>query len=660
MKLSVVLFIFLVWKASFPVLAQKADTSVVAPLPPITILGTAPAPVSNTPSFVISQKGFEKINAHNVADAVQTAPGVVIKDYGGVGGLKTVSVRSLGAEHTAVFLDGIKIANVQSGQVDLGRFSLQNIQQIQFCKDRPGALGNTASAYLHAASLFINTDNQFKTLEKARIEGSLAYGSFDYFSPSLLLKKGFKESAFAEIDAVYRKNKGDYPFSYKNGDYLTSSTRKNSDVQDLCLNSNIGYKFNTKNKLLLKGYLNAGERGVPGAIILYNTNSAARLYNSDLFVQGVFTHSIDDSSGIRVFGKAGNAYMKYEDANWLNLAGNLKNIYNQQEYFSSLCFFQEKKKYDLNMASDMYLNTLKTNSLYDLYPARFTSVSALSFAPQFKRIKPAADLVFTYVKDFDQAINYTKKVFTPGVSVLYTLWKNNVSLRASYKRTFRMPAFSDLYYSLIGTHTLKPEFASNYNIGLIYVKDKPLFMNYIRFQADLFYMKVKDKIMAVPTKNAFVWSMQNLGLVETKGVELFTKSSVPLNKATVLILTGTYTFQQALDVTHPNTSVYRNQISYTPYETANATISVERKRININYSLLYSGFRYSLGENIPENYLEPFTIQDASFSYSWKLFNIKAELKLEVNNLFNIQYEFIRSFPMPGRSFLIKFKFKYA
>src|SRR6202000_3541072 len=57
------------------------------------------------PSQQITANDFDRYSAVNVADAIRDFPGVIIKDYGGTGGLKTVSVRGLGANHTAVLYD---------------------------------------------------------------------------------------------------------------------------------------------------------------------------------------------------------------------------------------------------------------------------------------------------------------------------------------------------------------------------------------------------------------------------------------------------------------------------------------------------------------------------------------------------------------------------
>ncbi|MDY2671566.1 MAG: Plug domain-containing protein, partial [Sodaliphilus sp.] len=82
------------------------------------------------PAQTLSGKRLEGLNSHSVADAIRYFSGVQIKDYGGVGGVKTVDIRSMGTNHMGVFYDGIQLGNAQNGQIDLGKFSLDNIDEI--------------------------------------------------------------------------------------------------------------------------------------------------------------------------------------------------------------------------------------------------------------------------------------------------------------------------------------------------------------------------------------------------------------------------------------------------------------------------------------------------------------------------------------------------
>ena len=69
----------------------------------------------------LSGSELQALSSTSIADALKYFAGVQIKDYGGLGGLKTINVRSLGSQHVGVYIDGIRITNAQNGTVDLGK-----------------------------------------------------------------------------------------------------------------------------------------------------------------------------------------------------------------------------------------------------------------------------------------------------------------------------------------------------------------------------------------------------------------------------------------------------------------------------------------------------------------------------------------------------------
>ena len=108
---------------------QKEDTTSVNTLSSITV--AAERIVKEiSPAQVLTGEKLQRLSSFSVADAIRYFSGAQIKDYGGVGGLKSVNIRSLGSQHVGVFYDGIEIGNAQNGIVDLGRFSLDNMEAV--------------------------------------------------------------------------------------------------------------------------------------------------------------------------------------------------------------------------------------------------------------------------------------------------------------------------------------------------------------------------------------------------------------------------------------------------------------------------------------------------------------------------------------------------
>lgn len=78
----------------------------------------------------ISGKELQAMSTTSIADALKYFAGVQIKDFGGLGGMKTINVRSLGAEHVGVYIDGVRLTNAQNGTVDLGKYSLSTLESV--------------------------------------------------------------------------------------------------------------------------------------------------------------------------------------------------------------------------------------------------------------------------------------------------------------------------------------------------------------------------------------------------------------------------------------------------------------------------------------------------------------------------------------------------
>ena len=71
-----------------------------------------------------------RLGIFDIEQALRHMSGITVKDYGGAGGLKTVSARGIGAKHTAVVYDGVALTDCQTGAIDLSRYSMDNMQSV--------------------------------------------------------------------------------------------------------------------------------------------------------------------------------------------------------------------------------------------------------------------------------------------------------------------------------------------------------------------------------------------------------------------------------------------------------------------------------------------------------------------------------------------------
>ena len=133
-------------------------------------------------------EALRKLSVLSVADAMRYFAGVQIKDYGGIGGLKTVNVRSLGTNHTGVFYDGVELGNAQNGVIDLGRFSLDNMESVSLYNGQKSSIFQPAKDFASASAVYLQARVPRFDGKGKRDNWNIGFkaGSFDTYNPSLL------------------------------------------------------------------------------------------------------------------------------------------------------------------------------------------------------------------------------------------------------------------------------------------------------------------------------------------------------------------------------------------------------------------------------------------------------------------------------------------
>jgi outer membrane cobalamin receptor len=211
----------------------------------------------------------------------------------------------------------------------------------------------------------------------------------------------------------------------------------------------------------------------------------------------------------------------------------------------------------------------------------------------------------------------------------------------------------------VGNISLLPENTHQINFGATWFKYLHLYFPYFSISADVYHNRIKDKIIAIPNKNLFVWSMINLGKVSIVGVDIQSLLEIKLQKHIAFELTANYTFQQATDMTDVDSKTYKHQIPYTPKHSGSGVFAIQTKWINCSYAILYVGERYSLGQNIPSNKLDHYFDHSIALFRHFKWKKVQLTLRVDCLNVLDKQYEVVESYPMTGRQFRGKVIFKW-
>lgn len=627
------------------------------------------------PAQTLKEEELQRLNSFSVADAIRYFSGVQLKDYGGVGGLKTVNIRSMGTNHMAVFYDGIQLGNAQNGQVDLGRFSLDDVEEISLYNGQKSDIFQSAKDFGASGTIYITTRRpRFENGRNANFKATMKTGSFGLINPSIRSEYKISDVVSASFSGEWVNATGKYKFRYRMRNslgeiaYDTTAVRHNGDINATRLEAALHGTLD-EGRWTVRAYSYNSERGIPGAIVNNVFRNGERLWDTNSFIQGSFTNKWSPKFRSLINAKYAADYTHYEnqDAKLIQT----KNTYRQKELYASCAnLYNIMENWEVSLAYDFQWNTLDAKFYMPTesggtfpYPTRYTQMAALATAFEWGRIKGQASVlgyfVHEKVKRFEARPD--KAVATPAFFLSYKPFhRQDLSVRAFYKRMFRMPTFNDLYYTDMGNAFLKPEYAEQFNIGLKYTKN---FMNMpalrtVDASVDAYYNHITDKIIAYPKGQQFRWTMLNLGEVDIKGVDIALNSAWTFGEVEATARLQ-YTYQEAIDVTDSADTYYRDQIPYIPWHSGSAVLSLFYKGWGLNYSFIYTGERYNQQENIPRNHTQPWYTNDLSVQKSFAIRTRALKLTAEINNLFGQDYDVVLNYPMPKTNcrFVTSFNF---
>lgn len=614
---------------------------------------------STAPVQVLEHADIRKLGVSDVADALHRMPGINLRDYGGAGGMKTVAVRGFGAQHTGVSYDGILLSECQGGEIDVSRYSIDQVKALRLSVGDNEDIFITARQASVPALLSIETMEEEPVDERVHLATQLKYGSFGLVSPFLRytqqLSQGFTLSAMGEY--TYAEN--DYPFILQNGKLKTKERRSNSRMNSGHGELNSHWRVNPCNQIWAKLYYYDNDRRLPGIVRYYTNLSAETLHERNFFGQMRWImRSINDKWMLKVNAKYNWASSVYTDslvANRLNDAS-----YWQREYYASASLmWLADEHWSLDYSADYAFNNLNSTLTSDQRPRRqsiLQSMTAKFVGGKSGRwvglVRCLASVYRQDVKQGEGARNFQR--LSPSLSLSYHLLdlrRCSVYLRASYKDIFRVPTFNENYFFHYGSTDLDAEKTQQWNVGMTWNQQwSPMFT--MQMTVDGYINKVRDKIVGVPY-NMFVWRMVNLGKVDVEGLDVSWRASFHQ-----LTFSASYSCQRVVNHTDKSSVNYGKQVAYIPLHSGSMSIGWENPWINLSLHGTGMSDRWASNNHYEGSGIAGYCDVGVTAYRTFRIAKNLLEVRADVKNLFNKQYEIVANYPMPRRSWLLGISYK--
>lgn len=625
-------YIILLFFIAISTHAQPSRLDSVHTIRDVAVVGVRPHYL--TPSQTLAGAALQDLSTTSVADALKYFSGVQIKDYGGLGGLKTVNVRSLGSQHVGVYLDGIRITNAQNGQIDLGRYSLSNMESVALYNANRNERLQSASEYASAATVYLQTRRPDSTTF------NVEYGAGSFGLQKLKAYFSFKKFLF--VDAEYQRTDGGYPFRFQSASEDTVGKRRNSDISFYRLEAAGFYKGFTAH-----AYFYSSERGLPGPVVRRLSDqwdSTDRQWDRNFFLQATYRHTWDRFA-LKTNLKYAYDWLRYlQDPSTNAAAMHCDNHYRQQDLYGSVSAAWNTSWLSLTASTDLRWSDLTTNVYRSAYVYRLDSKSLLSAIASYRGFEGNIALLYTHIGDHSARSAQSAATLSRLTPMLLASWHRHAfTVRAFHKRIFRAPTLNDLYYTLVGNAQLRPEYTSQFDLGVDY-KDR-----HLHLALDAYYNRIEDKIVAIPMKSQFRWSMVNFGLVKSLGLSATAGYDRTWGKFS-LNANANYTCQRDRDYSSPHDPEYRNTIPYSPLHSASLIVDLAYDGWSLCTSWLYTGERFALISNNRDDMLGAWQTVDLKLNKRFRIRRHYVQATIECNNLCDSRHEVVKRYPMPGRN----------
>lgn len=609
----------------------------------------------------ISQNDVTERGITDIGDAMRRFSGVNLRDYGGAGGLKTVSVRGMGASHTVVTYDGLPVSDTRQGQIDMGQFNVDRLSTIELqTLDNEALLCPVRS--IAAAVISLNGLSNHHADRKWHGSTSVKQASFSTYAPSLMIEKQLTQRAAFCLSQDYFYALNNYPFTIENGVATMHLRRNNSKMQTATSEASMRITPNDKGEINVKAYFSHNYRHLPGMVRYYVNQNNERLNDQTAFAQVFLKQQLPH---VKLFAAAKYNWQKslYDNIDAQYPDGALRQHYWQRESYATagastnLC-----RVLQLSYATDYAYASLNSNQTTDHRASRHTWLQALSLQLRSERFTLIARAIYHHVWNQTEGGGSAKDCsrITPSVTASVRLLSNPLwlYLRAGYKESFRAPTFTESYYYHLGSKTLNPELARQFSIGTTLQASPAQRWPLLALTIDGYYNRVSDKIVSIPY-NLFIWQTVNMGKVRTLGTDLTLQSKWHIATHHALSLSLNYSLQQSCDYTSPTLTTWHKQLAYTPIHSGGGSATWHNPWANLVMHATFASMRWCTNNHIATTDLPAYSEWGVSLFRNIGIGQSMLTARIDLINLFDKRYEVIGKYPMPGRAYKITLNYSF-
>ena len=589
---------------------------------------------SNPPGYketTIDSAVQVKYSNNSLADMLSENTEIFIKSYG-MGATATPAFRGTGAGHTIIDWNGLNINSPMLGQADLSLIPVGLIDEIHIYSGgasmslNNGGIGGT-----------INLETKPVWTKETLVSIDYGAGSFGQYSGIVKVKTG--NHNFQTVTKGYFQN-AENNFRYLNtesGPDPVWQTRINSQVRQKGFLQEL-YLRSSNSIASARIWYQSEDRNLPSSLLI-PPNSGEKQFDESL--RTMLNWVLYKGSGNFSFT---GAWMS-DRLNYVNRLASIDSRNHSENLTLKAGFENTFDDYSkLKIVFDEQSNAVKSNN-YNKYTARNTASISASIEKKSDRF--ATTILLREILDKKA---FLMPDFSAGMQ-LRLIDEKEYYLKANISRNSKIPSMNDMYWVPGGNADLKNEYAFIYEMTYEMVQkiSDPLILKY---DLTIFRYNIKDMIQWHQGEFSY-WTPDNIANVKSTGGE----SSISLDYKRNHLnanLRASYSLTRSVSdgsmIENDNTT--GKQLMYVPENQVKVLFRIGLNKIYSSWAADFTGKRYIYADN--SKYLPCYFVNNITAGIKFKVKGSLIDMNFNIDNLFDINYQSIAYYPLPGRSFFLK------
>jgi outer membrane cobalamin receptor len=576
---------------------------------------------------------FKNYSHNTLADLLNDNSKIFIKSYG-LGGTATPSFRGTGASQTQITWNGLNINHPMLGQTDLSLIPAGLVDDIQI-------YFGGASMILNSGGIggIINIETKPEWKNETLISLNPGIGSFGQYTGLIKVKTG--NINFQSVTKAFVQS-AENDFRYLNNEISSEpkwEIRKNSQVHQQGLMQELYYR-RAKNTASIRIWYQSADRHLPESMLTQQSNSDERQFDESL--KTMLNFNLFKGKNNYLFT---GAWM-LNKLNYLNTPASIDSR-NLSETILLKTVSESKigENTKMKITFDEEFDVIKSNN-YRQNESRNT----FSLAASVESNKSSRFGTMILAREIYNNKTFLIPDFTAGLQ--FRLFnEKEYFLKANFSRNSKIPTMNDLFWFPGGNQDLRNEYA--FISELTYEMNQRISTALtFRYDVSAFRNSIKDMILWHPGEYSY-WSADNIQYVNSTGVE----SSIVLDykiKDFKYRFTAGYSFTKATNARskgNDDISVGK-QLMYIPEMQANTSLILTYRNFYSSWVANFTGRRYITVDN--SMFLPGYFLNHISAGTKIKLKSNSLDMSFTIDNLFNVNYQAIAHYPLPGRIYSFK------